>query len=653
MVVFESGQGGTPLSEFLIINTALVCPALRRSGSVPQPLTHLILPRTGPMPLLLGFLASLGVLWRARAEKGHHVPFQPGQKVLVDGKAVRTFVGCRLDFGRMHVGLETTYRDRGQELRSIAWWPIEEIHRLVPADAKRVTRGRIAASAGKAESLGALDYLFLSAEPVTIPPDFPQIVVSSPARLSKETAESVSLFGQSLCDAVPMGNLTLAGEISHWSSKFGTSRPAVLVIPDLDRACEYVEESGDQVLLTIVDATGHNAGRTAALARLHGLGARVLVVSSQADAAESLADDTNSKIWEWNNEDINSLVAEPSDNGCVDGPVRGYEKEVVRALTAKIEVVQVHSVGVAEAFRAATVLKEAVEVRDKEVPPALENALDLTFMILTRLLRCPFQLDDHPRLLSYIGTRLDSVAQCKVATAFLTSQETNAIANVECRLKELCEFFRRRNPKADILASLRAAAKKVTLVCGDTELLNTVDGLTVNSITTALDVRGCEPDTQYAVAGWFGRGQMTRLLRPPFASPLCLILHDLEADWYRLFARRVQKDAIDRRGKASRFQLFPGVAGWKEPAVEPQDTGIKQTDTVGDDPLDEVHIRLMAGHRSRLTSLARPSAGDTVVDQTTSPAAFCSCTSSAYSPWAEVQRMKKLRGYAPGKFRVQ
>jgi hypothetical protein len=76
MVVFEDGQGGIPLSEFLLVNMALTCPAVR--GTAQQPLTHLIVSRTGPLPLLLSFLASLGVLWKSRTEKGYHIPFQPG-----------------------------------------------------------------------------------------------------------------------------------------------------------------------------------------------------------------------------------------------------------------------------------------------------------------------------------------------------------------------------------------------------------------------------------------------------------------------------------------------------------------------------------------------------------------------------------------------
>lgn len=614
MVVFEDGRGGVPLSEFLLVNTALTCPAVRGAGQ--QPITHLILPRTGPLPLLLGFLASLGGLWKARTEKGYQIPFQPGQKVLVDGKAVRTFVGCRHNGGRMEFGLGKTYRDRGQELRSIVWWAIDQLHRLAPADDKRAVRGRVSAAAGRDEPLRALDYLFLSAEPVTIPTDVPQIVVSSPVKTCKETAEAVSLFGQRLIDAVPMGHLTPGGEVCPWSSRFGSSRPAVLVIPDLDRACEYVEGEGEQVLLTVVDATGHNAGRTASLARLGSLGARVLVVTSQADADESLTEETDSTIWEWKKEDVASLLSETAHSGTSDqaGPVRRYETEVVRALSAAVDVVQVYAGGVTEAFEAVCGLEELVEARGEEVPPELENALDLSFNVLTRLLRCPFRLADHPRLLADLAGKLDSIAGTMAAKAFLTAQEVQAVDLAGGRLRALCELLRRNNPKADALSRMRPLSGSVLVSCGDADLLEAVDDLTVCPVTTALDLIPCDPNTTYVISGWFGRGTMTRLLRPPFASPLRLILYEIEVGWYRAFIRRAQRNAVARRTRACRSRLFPGISGWAEARGEPADGESPGPESAGGDPLDKVEIRLVARRRGRLTALARPSSEEAAVE---------------------------------------
>jgi uncharacterized membrane protein YkvA (DUF1232 family) len=611
MVVFEDGRGGVPLSEFLLVNTALTCPAVR--GDSQQTITHLILPRTGPLPLLLGFLASLGGLWQARTERGDQIPFQPGQRVRVDGRAIRTFVGCRSDNGRILFGLERVRNEKGQRLRSIEWLPIDQIHRLVPENSQRATRGRISQSDYENQPLQALDYLFLSAEPVTIPTDVPQIVVSSPVKTCKETAEAVSLFGQRLIDAVPMGHLTPGGEVCPWSSRFGSSRPAVLVIPDLDRACEYVEGEGEQVLLTVVDATGHNAGRTASLARLGSLGARVLVMTSQADADESLTEETDSTIWEWKKEDIDSLLSEMVHSGTSDQTnlVRCYETEVVRALSAAVEVVQVSAVEATEAYEAVRRLKELVGGRGGEVPPELENALDLSFNVLTRLLRCPFRLDDHPRLLKDLASKLDQIAGIKSAATFLTNQEVQAVDQAEDRLRALLELLQRNNPKADKLSQIPSS---LLVLCGDTDLLEPVDNLEICPVTTSPDQIPRRQDTAYVISGWFGQRHMTRLLRPPFTNQIQLLLYDIEWDWYQRFQRRVHRRAYRRGEQFLRSRIFPRISGWPDSTERERDGEPPPQSQTVEDIVDSWQNWRLSRYRDRLAASARPSSGEAAVE---------------------------------------
>ena len=171
MTSFGDGQKGFPVSEFLMVNSALTCPALR--GPAITGLTHLVLPRTGPLPLLLGFFTSLGELVVVRERQGNHVSFEVGQKVLVDGETVRIFTGCQSRDGKVEFGLGETYRG-SDRIQRISYWPLDQVYRLVRADAGRVTRGRVTFSAGANEPLNALDYLFLSAEPVTVPVTFPK-----------------------------------------------------------------------------------------------------------------------------------------------------------------------------------------------------------------------------------------------------------------------------------------------------------------------------------------------------------------------------------------------------------------------------------------------------------------------------------------------
>jgi hypothetical protein len=80
-------------------------------------------------------------------------------------------------------------------------------------------------------------------------------------------------------------------------------------------------------------------------------------------------------------------------------------------------------------------------------------------------------------------------------------------------------------------------------------------------------------DYGLVLCAWFGRLQMTRLLYPPVASPLHLILYDLEIMWYRGLKRTRHSSSTSRSEHGDRSQLFPTLQGWKP--VEPpgaQDT---------------------------------------------------------------------------------
>lgn len=612
MVSFGDGQKGTSASEFLIVNAALTCPVLRGEE---EHLTHLVLPRTGPLPLLLGFFASLGELLSARRRHGSAVSFKVGQKVLVDGKGgAYTFEGCRTIDGQLMFGVGKTRKERGQMLRSSQWLPIGQLNRLVPADPDRSVRGRLAVADLRAEHLGALDLLFLAAEPVSVPTDMLQVVVVTPVGLAKGTAESVSLFGQRLCDTVPMGNLTVSGEISPWSGKFGNSQPAVLVVPDLDRACEYVEGEGDRVAMTIVDASGHNAGRLASLSRLQAIGARVLVAVGQADADGVIDDGSDSVVWEWDRPDFESVYVESGTSAPDGDPVRAYEREVVRAVSSSAEVVLVQTPEVEEAVRSVNALKRLAEARGEDVPQELEDALAGSFAVLTRLLRCPFRLSSHPRLELDLAARLDGLSDSQGSGLFLSGEELEAVADAERRLRSLFLALQQRNAKEEALTELRHSCPELVVVCSDVEFLDGVEELRVRTPASALEEEESLRESCHAVAGWFGRGTMTRLLRPPLATPLRLLLYGPEASWHRSFTRRIREGAASRRVRTARDRLFPGVGKWPDRAAADPAGADGDPTTAGDETPDAIQTYLFAERRRRLTAQASPSYNEEAVE---------------------------------------
>jgi hypothetical protein len=76
-LVFDDGSGGYPLSEYMIVNSALTCTQLRGRGTPASVL--LVTPSVGPVPFLLGFISALGLIQESMAQgaAGQSIP-HPG-----------------------------------------------------------------------------------------------------------------------------------------------------------------------------------------------------------------------------------------------------------------------------------------------------------------------------------------------------------------------------------------------------------------------------------------------------------------------------------------------------------------------------------------------------------------------------------------------
>ena len=392
----------------------------------------------------------------------------------------------------------------------------------------------------------------------------------------------------------------------HWSPRFGATRPAVLIAPDLDRACEYVEETEDTVTLTVVDASGQNARRLASLNRLLTVGGRVLVAVPEVDADGVIEGVADPAVWEWTPADYESLCVGAGTNGSSD-PVRSYEREVVRSASARVEVVRVETPGVDEAYRSLDALKRLAEARGEDVPRELEDALGRSWSAFCRLIRCPFRLSRHPKLAADLTAKINGLDLADDAKLFLSQEETGAIAEVQGGLRALLAGLQEGNPKEEALVGVRGEHPALTVVCGDVPLLDPVDGVRVLEVASALDQPANSQEVCHVVAGWFGGGTMKQLLRPPFATPLYLVLSGPELAWHRAFLRRSRAGAAACPAGAGRGRFFPGLGKWPEPPGSQPDGEPAPADV---QPPEGIETFLVRERRRRLAEQARPSQGD-------------------------------------------
>jgi hypothetical protein len=205
------------------------------------------------------------------------------------------------------------------------------------------------------------------------------------------------------------------------------------------------------------------------------------------------------------------------------------------------------------------------------------------------------------------AARRVGLSQGQASGIFLSDPERVAVADADRDLRNLFTALQQGNAKQDALARLPDSCPELVVVCDDVELLDGADELKVQTLASAFDQAEGRQETGHAVAGWFGRGTMTRLLRPPFATPLHLLLYGPELAWYRAFTRHVREGLAARRVRAARGRLFPGVGKWPD---RPRGEQEEVATTSGGETPDAIETYLLSKRRNRLASLARPSNGE-------------------------------------------
>jgi len=561
---FEEGGTGCPASEFMLVNAALACPQLRHAEKGKY--TTLIVPRVGPIPFLVGFLSALGLVHEALQNGSDQRSFRAGQKVRVDYDAVRVFHGYRTENGRQEFGLELHRKEKGLTLKRIDWWPISELKRLVPAESGRMTRGRTSRNMKANEAiLGALEFVFSSA-PGTAQPE-KQVILAAQLSTSRDLAESLMLFGQRLSDALPTGHLNLLGEVERWSPRFGTQAPVLLVVPDLDRVVEYAEEHSAQIGMVIVDGTGRNASRAAGLARLKTLGVpTMLVVGPQEVASLGIDEEADVPLWEWSEDDLKSVMWPPVALPEASGRVEVFEKRLAASAFSSVDVQHICHAPAHAGFQAVSVLQSHADARGETIED-LDELLSLSFSILFGMVRYPFDLRNNATFTEKLSRGLAKIYDTAAASRYLSADERRDAVRARDALAALLTSLVEDNPKATALdAAVRDHPGCVLLApSGDRSVY------ALSAKIRCVSIEEIDAGTPaLVVPGWFGKDKMRRVLSPPAAPSVVLLLYDFEHRWYSGFRQMLREAAVRRAGRSARRDIFPSVRNWMTaPATGP------------------------------------------------------------------------------------
>jgi uncharacterized membrane protein YkvA (DUF1232 family) len=569
-LIIDDGTGGRPISEYMIINSALSCSKLRNDGDLTE--TLLISPITGHVPFLLGFIAALGLAHESGQHNVSEDSFRQGMKVLVDGCAIAVFRGFDTCNGRRMFKLEQYCTQNKQKLSSVHYWPVSDLRRLIPADRTLSTRGDLQSDLSRSNiPLPGLEYLFNASENVQLPSVQRRIIIVMPVVAAHEMATQMHFQNYSLKDVIPMGHLSQDEGVKRWSKRFGKQQPLIIFVTDLDSVHELVEEEPKRNQLVIVDASRRNAHKTASLQRIQRFGISTLVILTERAANElDLHGDGRVSIWEWNNNDFASLLWPEQTIKDDEGYITRHERRLQWQVTIKPEIKKVQMPLATQAFEAVRNVKSLAHARGDECPTELDDLVTLTFVILTRLLRSATKLTANIPSTIEIERNLRQLRQKRDHSIYLSESERAAISLAETSMSELFSELRRDNPKANILNGLLSAQPNLVILCPHKQLCNDLEIAFSNTTTRIL--YSCNADESNlegaVVPGWFSKDRMATLLMPPVTSPIHLILYDIEYQWHKDFRREQQKSHDMRKTYGNRAKVFPNVEGWGKPIAD-------------------------------------------------------------------------------------
>lgn len=564
-LIFHDDHGGHTVSELLIVNAALACPALRGNGSAKR--TALILPSVGPTPFMVGLLASLGVLQEWLLSEDSPVAFARGETVCVDNDGYAHFDGFEERDGQRWIVLR--YWDRvGRECAQ--WLPVGHLQRLTPAPPRERPQGPVPPRWEKGKGrLSALEYLFHLEHPRLANRMGKRVILVTPAGRARRLAASMRLCGLPIQDCFPMGHTTVVdGPTAIWSPRFFSwAEPVLLVVPDLADAAEIMADDPAQVALVILDLRGANAGRLADLDSILRAPAPILAISEEVEqrAIEALHE-RGFAFWDWSKDELQQLgwpASQPATSPLARYDRRFHWLTSVNPLIEEIE--EMEEPGLSQIFEALQRLQDLARNRGDDLPDELSQALALGWSTFNDFLRLGNlgALGDRGRSHEERLAHLESYS----SSIWLLDEERQAIRNL-CRdcLLALVEM-EQGSPRARHLKTLLARQPAMSVIVRhdrEREEILSAFGLAPDKVLTPNEVPEDGVDSDATIIGWMGRTSMTRLLHPPIADPLTLLLYPIELRWHRSLVGSLERSRQRRRPPMSRQAIFPKIS-WKPP----------------------------------------------------------------------------------------
>lgn len=586
-VVLEAGGGERPLSEFILVNAALllddVCTRGGSSGAA------LVVPEAGPLPFLIGFVRALHEATRncgagtvnefvegerlANRETGVEVIFHSYGTWAVSGAwETRPRVDAthfRFVMPASRRGGEVTQTRQLTDIRSFA------------RSTKRqgnLRRGSVTFARDRV-GVGALERLTGAVDPVVLPARCGVVIVVAPFGATRALASELSLFGTPLVDVLPIQQATVDDariETRVWSTQAPGGAPVMTVVNSTADAAAIIDDPNHDVVAVVAPVRQQTTDATN-LARIARQGVAVIGVVREldVDTHEHLASE-GFGFWGWDDRWFGALRWPVEDDTVRDHPIARFETAMRWHLSARplIEVLDVPEL--TELHRRLAAFSATVGENGHDT--ALEFSKQAWALFLT-LCQTLTPLDE---------SRFDELKQRVAAlVAAIADAETWWDDSALETAKNTCEAFgpalaaiQRENPKwAALLSWSRRHPSGMVLTRGTmrAELSDHSESVHLSCIDASA-FRG--PVGDALVPAWFGADRMRRLLFVPGVEHMTMLLHRVELQWYEGLLRqrsacmRQVRRLVETHGRFSALHLPT------EEAIQPVETNVLMPDEV-------------------------------------------------------------------------
>ncbi|HWM93831.1 MAG TPA: DrmE family protein [Thermoanaerobaculia bacterium] len=150
---------------------------------------------------------------------------------------------------------------------------------------------------------------------------------------------------------------------------------------------------------------------------------------------------------------------------------------------------------------------------------------------------------------------------------WLIDEERQAIRSLCRECHHTLDVIAQGSPRARRLEALLVQQPAVSVIVRhdrEREEILSAFGLAPDKVLTPDEVPEDGFDSGATIVGWLGRAPMIRLLHPPIADRLTLLLYPIELRWYRTLVGSLERGRQRRRPPMSRQAIFPAIS-WKPP----------------------------------------------------------------------------------------